>query len=478
MVEKKLLNTKNYWTDYYFLIITVIVSSGLLILVNFYTIRILSGSRAYINGESHYSKAQKDASRHLVAYLYNADNSEYEEFKTEIAVPLGDQIARLEMNSEGVTEKIKAGFLQGRNHEDDLNDMIWLYENFKTLPFFSKAVAEWEVGDQKINELVTVASEIETKIKSKTLTAQDQQKFVSKLNTIIDELTINQSNFSEALGQGTRKVKSLLVITNIFFIILIITFVSSYYFKMMRRLKANKIKLEQTNKQLKTANKELDRFVYSASHDLRSPITSLMGLVVIIKHEEDAEKRKEYVDMMSQILQSQDQFIKDIIDYSRNNKIKITREKINLKYLINEIVFQYQFTNHNLSMQIIQELETEYIYTDVLRLRIILNNLISNAFKYADPDKSENYIKVKSLQKGTSVSLEIEDNGIGINPKYLDKIFDMFFVTDSNKGSGLGLYIAKEAVENLNGTITAQSEPKTFTKFIITLTNQPDPPQL
>ncbi|GGD36728.1 sensor histidine kinase [Flavobacterium orientale] len=474
MVPKKLLNSKNYWTDYYFLIVTVLVSSGLLIVVNFYTIRILSGSRAYINGESHYSKAQKDASRHLVAYLYNADSSAFQAFTKEITVPLGDQIARLEMNKEGNIATIKAGFVQGRNHEDDLNDMIWLYQNFKSFPFFSKAVAEWEVGDQKINALVAVASEIEAKINANTLTPQDQQLFVNQLNTIIDELTIKQSNFSKALGQGTRKVKSLLVVTNIFFIILIITFVSSYYFKMMRRLKANKIKLESANKQLKTANKELDRFVYSASHDLRSPITSLMGLVVIIKHEEDAEKRKEYVDMMSQILQSQDQFIKDIIDYSRNNKIKITIEKINLSYLINETVFQYQFTNHNLSMQVIQELETDYIYTDVLRLKIILNNLISNAFKYADLTKSENYIKVKSTLKGTTVTLEIEDNGMGINPQYLDKIFDMFFVTDSNKGSGLGLYIAKEAVENLNGTITAQSEPKAFTKFSITLPNQPD----
>ena len=108
------------------------------------------------------------------------------------------------------------------------------------------------------------------------------------------------------------------------------------------------------------------------------------------------------------------------------------------------------------------------MYSDRLRLKIIINNLLSNAIKYADLNKQKPFILIKSYQLKDNCVIEIEDNGIGIDKKICGRIFDMFFVADSNKGTGLGLYIVKEAAENIKGTITVESEVDIGSKFIVT----------
>lgn len=109
------------------------------------------------------------------------------------------------------------------------------------------------------------------------------------------------------------------------------------------------------------------------------------------------------------------------------------------------------------------------LYSDSLRLRIILNNLISNALKYADTEKEQIKLFLRFYASDEDYIIEIEDNGIGIREELLQRIFEMFFVTNTNLGSGLGLYITKQAVENLNGTISVDSVVGQGTLFTITI---------
>lgn len=457
------------------LLSVILISCTALIIINYFTIKILSANRAYVNGESHYSKGQKDAARHLITYICDENPAQWEAFKKELSVNQSDALVRIHLTNDGDLDTIKKNLKGGHNHEDDFDDMIWLFKNFNQVSFFKKAIDEWEKGDALINEFNALGNEIHTKIQAGHLDDASRAKFLSKINEMSDKLTINSINFSGTLGAGTREIKNYLIYTNIFFILIIICSVALYFGVMFKKLERSNHEIETKNNDLIIANKELDRFVYSASHDLRSPISSLKGLVEILKTEEDPEEIKNYLEMMQSVLNKQDQFIKDIIDYSRNKRTKDVLKQVSLVEIVNDAIEQLQYAENVKKITIEKEIGIDKTYSDNLRLKIIINNLLSNAIKYADFSKENPHIHIKTYPADTDFIIQIEDNGIGINKQYLNRIFEMFFVTNKNKGTGLGLYIVKEAIENLNGTITVESKINVGTKFIVTIPFQHKP---
>lgn len=448
------------------LLLIVLLSCASLIVINYYTIKILSVNRAYINGESHYSKGQKEAVRHLTAYLYSQDEKLWKLFQEELKIPKGDGIAREALLNNGDEAIIKEGLRAGGNNEKDLDGMIMLFKNFHTVSFFKKAVDEWEKGDHLINQLEAIGNEAHRKIKSSGLNSQEREKILSQISHNSDRLSKVERNYSNTLSEGTRKIENYLIYTNIFFILIIISTLTYYHFVMIKKLTLSKKEIEVHNENLTIANRELDKFVYSASHDLRSPITSLKGLIEIAQDENDLEQIKKYMHMMHESLTKQDQFISDIIDYSRNKRKQLVFEMVSLGKLIDDAISQHQHLKDADNIIIKKNIAVDKISSDSLRLKIILNNLISNAIKYSDNKKKEKHIVIKTNERNGFYTIEINDNGIGIKDEFKNKIFEMFFVTNNNVGSGLGLYIAKEAAENLNGSIsvtTKINEGSTFT---------------
>ncbi|SNR52351.1 HAMP domain-containing sensor histidine kinase [Flavobacterium sp. ov086] len=455
----------------FILLLIVFISCALLICINFFTIKILSANRAYVNGESHYSKGQKDASRHLITYLFTKDKNQWKLYQEELKVPQGDGIARETLLKAGDNAVARKALLVGRNHQDDLDDLIWLFVNFKQISYLSKAIHEWGQGDQLIFKLFVIGEQINAKISHDILSIDDQKKFLQEISVISDKLTINERNFSNTLGEGTRKIKFLLTIFNITFILIIVCSVCLYYSIMVKRLIVSKKETETKNENLILVNHELDRFVYSASHDLRSPITSLKGLIEITQLEDDVTQIKNYLSLMYQSLAKQDQFLSDIIDYSKNKRIQIIMEPVSLQNLFNESISQLMHIENANRITFRQELLVDQIQSDGLRLKIIISNLLSNAIKYADNTKQEMFISIKTyIQEGFN-KIEVADNGIGINDEFKDYIFEMYYGTNKNKGSGLGLYIVKEAVENIKGNISVFSESKIGSKFIVAIPN-------
>ena len=468
MNQQKIL--KKYRLQSGFLLFFIIFTScTFLIVLNYYTIRILSSSRAYINGESHYSKGQKDAAAHLVNYVFTSDNIQWELFKKELSVPKGDALVRIELQTSKNIKVIKKSLLAGRNNEADFDDMIWLFDNFKSVPFLAKAIKEWEIADNLIIEMDNLGAKIHQKISTSKLDENEQHQYLNEINSLSNKLTVNELSFSNSLGDGNRKMKGYLIFANVFFILIIISSVSFYYFTMVKKLLISKLEVDEKNRDLTNTNNELDKFVYSASHDLRSPITSLKGLVEIIKLENDREKISEYLDLMDKSLDRQDQFISDIIDYSRNKRLERTLESINLSEIIDHTFDQFQYIKEARAIKIYKDLKVTQINNDGLRIKIILNNLLSNAIKYSDASKTEKFIKIKTYLINDGFAIEVEDNGIGIKEKSLEKIFDMFYAANHDLGSGLGLYIVKETVAILGGTISVSSEFNVGSKFIVIL---------
>jgi signal transduction histidine kinase len=258
------------------------------------------------------------------------------------------------------------------------------------------------------------------------------------------------------------------LLINAFFILIIILSVSIYYSIMLKRLLNSKKEIELKNDNLIVANEELDRFVYSASHDLRSPISSLKGLIQITQLEDDIFQIKEYLNLMSQSLIRQDQFLSDIIDYSKNKRKQVIAETVSLRQLIDEAISQLIHLENANQIIIQKEILIDEIENDSFRLKIIISNLVSNAIKYSDNTKKEMYISIKTYLENGFYTIQISDNGIGIKEELKDQIFEMYFGTNKNKGSGLGLYIVKEAVENIKGTIGVTSENQIGSKFTLT----------
>jgi signal transduction histidine kinase len=233
----------------------------------------------------------------------------------------------------------------------------------------------------------------------------------------------------------------------------------------------NALQLAENNNLLSKANSELDRFVYSTSHDLRAPLTSLMGLINITEHNQNPEEISKYLGMMKDRVNSLDRFIKDITDYSRNNRLEIKKEKVNLALLAREVWENLKFSPEaeNISFQI-DIPEDLCIETDKNRLQVVIGNLISNAVRYHDNLKKEQYIRLYYQVSGRVFCIKVEDNGQGIAQEYHTKIFDMFYrANEKSKGSGLGLYIVKEALMKLSGSIQLDSTPGVGTVITVKL---------
>ncbi len=230
--------------------------------------------------------------------------------------------------------------------------------------------------------------------------------------------------------------------------------------------------VEKMNVELRKLNAELDRFVYSTSHDLRAPLTSVMGLVDIAIREKTSNAKDECLQLIDSSVKKLDSFIKDIMDYSRNQRIEIKKETINFEQLINEALTEIRFLDKNdrIEKAISIENHTPFI-SDKRRLSVILNNLLSNAVRYHNLKKEHPFIKVNvSLNELKQAEISVMDNGKGIKKEHLERIFEMFYrAEEGSQGSGLGLFIVKETVDKLHGKIDVESEFDKGTIFRVTL---------
>jgi signal transduction histidine kinase len=246
------------------------------------------------------------------------------------------------------------------------------------------------------------------------------------------------------------------------FIIWAVTLSLLYFFN----LRKNTLEL---NEQLKKLNTELDRFVYSASHDLRAPLASLLGLIDLSKKEDLSPTLEQCLKLMNKSIVKLDSFISDITDYSRNLRLDEKIEKIHFKEFITDTYNTLIFMSANKIDFSLNCNEGAIIYSDPIRLNIVIGNLLSNSIRYRS---LENPLKleVDVKRKTEGVEIIIKDNGKGIPEENQSKVFDMFYrATDQKAGSGLGLFIVKETVDKLNGTIHLESKVNVGTTITLNI---------
>jgi signal transduction histidine kinase len=231
--------------------------------------------------------------------------------------------------------------------------------------------------------------------------------------------------------------------------------------------------LKKQNEELIKINAELDRFVYSASHDLRAPLMSVKGLLNMIRLDPDQKNVSYYLTLINNSVEKLDHFISDIINYSRNSRMDIMPKEIDFNLLLQESIDSLKYMEGAEDVRSIRDINvTAPFFSDYSRLLIVFNNIISNAVRYRDRWKEDSFLKIAIESDTDKAVITFSDNGVGIAEEYVDKVFKMFFRANADsKGSGLGLYIVKSAVEKLNGTIRVQSRLGEGTVFTIEVPN-------
>jgi signal transduction histidine kinase len=235
-----------------------------------------------------------------------------------------------------------------------------------------------------------------------------------------------------------------------------------------------KQELQLKNEELSKINEELSRFVYSTSHDLRAPLMSILGLINVARMEKEDGDFDYYMDLMEQSVQKMDEYIQNILEYYQNARAGEEYDQINFKTLVDEMLESLHAYDQKIKFLV--EIDSgPPFYSDKFRMRIILSNLISNAIKYQRSDNPEPVVKIHINSDKSQAYIRIEDNGMGILQEHLESIFKMFFrarTSTQKPGTGIGLYIVKEALTRIGGQIKVSSRPGQGTTFELFIPNK------
>jgi PAS domain S-box-containing protein len=229
--------------------------------------------------------------------------------------------------------------------------------------------------------------------------------------------------------------------------------------------------LKQTERDLLYKNRELDTFVYKASHDLKAPLSSLRGLVDIAITENKAPEAAEYLGLIDRTVGKMDDVLQGLLEVTWIKQGALEYGEVSVRDLVQAILRSLEHVPSFQKISLRQSIPDHCILvTDMKLLSSILQNLIHNALKYHREEGEDRWVEVTVTETAKSMRFSIQDNGQGIPAHAQEKVFDMFFRASlKSKGSGLGLYIVKNSIEKLGGSIALSSEVGKGTEFVVEL---------
>jgi signal transduction histidine kinase len=225
------------------------------------------------------------------------------------------------------------------------------------------------------------------------------------------------------------------------------------------------------NAELQKAYNELDKFAYSVSHDIRGPLVGILGAINLAHDIDDLDEMKKMLFLMGKSLTKLDTYILSMHDYYslQRGELKIT--EIDFNNVIDDLkdIYIVLSKTNNVAFNIIVN-QDEIFRGDAIPIKLILNNLLSNAFKYQDKKSNHKSVEVIVEVHKSEATISIKDTGIGILGSHIGEIFNLFYRANFQEvGSGFGLYNVKSALLKLNGQIEVNSVMHQGTTFKVTI---------
>lgn len=458
-----------------FLLINVVVISILLILTNYYTIKVISAIRAYTNGESEFSKGQKDASLFLSAYVQTGNSEYWLSFKQAMKIPIGDNLARTSLTNKDKDQLAIDGFLMGKNHQDDIPDMIWIFKTFHNVSFMKKAIGIWADTEPVINDLAATGEKLHDAIEGKRITDSTKLSSIQAISLISSRLSIKQSAFSEVLGNTARDLNRYLLFANIIAILIMLGLFTKSTLSMINNISSFEKTLKSKITELNDTNKELEHFTHIASHDLQEPLRMIASFLSLLQKKYEGkldEQAQKYIHFAVDGASRMKTLILDLLEYSKTSGTGVVYKSVDLNLVTNEmkIIFHEQLQEKGSG---IFTTSLPVIMANQMQMQQLFQNLIGNALKYRREAPPQINITVTS--GATHWTFCFEDNGQGIEAKNFDTIFEIFKRLHSNAthaGTGIGLATCKKIVERHGGTIWIKSEPGKGSNFFFTISKQ------
>lgn len=494
---------------------------ALLIAVELFTlwfaITTLSSIRAFVGGEGLWSKAQKNAIYSLERFGRTRDQKDFTDFLSFMKVPQGDHKARVELRKPNPDLVIvRQGFLEGRNHPDDIDGMIKLIKRFHNISYINDAIVIWTTADAKSDQLMPIAERLQVEI---MLGHNKTDGILKEIEPINEELTVLEDQFSYTLGKGSRWLESLIlkillsvaltvevsglalsvmlsrgIVKGIGSIVSTSETVANGNFlekakvyskdeigqlavsfnNMIDQLQKKTNERLQAEDNLRKSNKELEQFAYVVSHDLREPLRTVTSYVQLLQARLTNRSDKEEQEFMNFAVDGasrMDQLINDLLIYSRINPSQKEFTSVDCSAIVATALASLDESIRKNKAEItVQPLPS--VKSNEFQMTQLFQNLINNAIKFHGPERPKVDISVEKHKNGWLFS--IQDNGIGIDKKYAEKIFIIFqrlHAMNTYEGTGIGLAICKKIVENHGGKIWFESEVGKGTAFYFTLNN-------
>lgn len=224
--------------------------------------------------------------------------------------------------------------------------------------------------------------------------------------------------------------------------------------------------------ELSQVNEQLSQFAYSASHDLKAPLSSITGLLRVCIEDLDrncVDEARRNLEKCLQISRRSADKIESVLKIARAGADASAYEQIELEPLIEEMWLDLTGTNANNVQLSLDFSHEDPIFTEIASLKVILENLLSNAIRYLDPEKTKHMISVSTTRTTECLSICIADNGVGIAEEFQPVIFDMFKRVDERSGDGLGLALLKKQLDRIKGTISLKSNVGEGAEFTVCL---------
>ncbi|MBO9699841.1 MAG: GHKL domain-containing protein [Sporocytophaga sp.] len=392
-------------------------------------------------------------------------------------------------------EKISAEIVEERRRlvesntkiRDEIDHITNKLRNEKNLTDEQRQELQKYVG--KLERSLIENSLAYNKAEEKTMSFIERLKFIIMQKDSINYIAIKKLQAAERQRiQAEKKAKRTIIISSIIAVALLLLAV--VFYSIARKMRRQKRQLEISNEELgkikdtlsekliesdkqkamiEEQNQQLDMFVYKASHDIKGPLKSLLGLSKLGLTSVKDENSLELFTHIHKSITKLDKLVSDLLFLSKAKKVEINNSKINVGGLVQEVVNSYKniegYGNVNIDIDIPDTID---FTSDYNLFYSVVQNFVENAIKYADNSKGDKYLKISASSDDEKTEFRFEDNGMGIEPEHLPKIFDMFYkISENSAGSGLGLYIVKYNVERLGGIIKVESELNKGSVFVL-----------